>query len=243
MFERKKYKSFALQQLKNRWTVPVLMTLITTVILEIFNIPAVIGMLRNPDFIDLLNSDITDIYSYYESYSRITNESSPLLSRHITAVVTGILDMAGINVYLKMSRSPEKVSMGYFFEGFNLWARALLATLWKYLWVFLWSLLFLIPGIIKSIAYSQMFYILNEYENVSVTKAMRISMLITNGHKWDLFVTHLSFIGWAILCCFTMGIGFFWLEPYINMTLTNAYHAMMKEALVSGKLRPEDLTE
>ena len=104
MFERKKYKSFALQQLKNRWTVPVLMTLITTVILEIFNIPAVIGMLRNPDFIDLLNSDITDIYSYYESYSRITNESSPLLSRHITAVVTGIIDMAGINVYLKMSR-------------------------------------------------------------------------------------------------------------------------------------------
>ena len=236
MFERKKYKSFALQQLKNRWTVPVLMTLITTVILEIFNIPAVIGMLRNPDFIDLLNSDITDIYSYYESYSRITIILLIYPKYNLTNSIT-------INVYLKMSRSPEKVSMGYFFEGFNLWARALLATLWKYLWVFLWSLLFLIPGIIKSIAYSQMFYILNEYENVSVTKAMRISMLITNGHKWDLFVTHLSFIGWAILCCFTMGIGFFWLEPYINMTLTNAYHAMMKEALVSGKLRPEDLTE
>lgn len=142
-----------------------------------------------------------------------------------------------------MSRSPEPVSLKGFVEGLNNWARALLGALWQLLWVFLWSLLFLIPGIVKAYAYSQMFFIITEYKDVSVTKAMRISMLITKGHKWDLFVMDLSFLGWAILCGLTLGIGALWLEPYMNMSKVNAYHAMLKEALESGLLKPEDLTE
>ena len=68
-------------------------------------------------------------------------------------------------------------------------------------------------------------------------------MEITKGHKWDLFVMSLSFLGWEILSLFTLGILQLWLSPYKNMTYINAYHSLMKEAIESGRLKPEDLTE
>ena len=72
---------------------------------------------------------------------------------------------------------------------------------------------------------------------------MKISMEITKGHKWDLFILSLSFIGWALLVPLTGGILYFWLMPYMNMTYVNAYHSLMKEALESGRIKPEDLSE
>ena len=43
------------------------------------------------------------------------------------------------------------------------------------------------------------------------------------GHKADLFWLYLSFLGWFILCCFTFGIGFFWLEPYVSASMAAFY--------------------
>lgn len=40
------------------------------------------------------------------------------------------------------------------------------------------------------------------------------SKKVTKGHKWELFVFDLSFIGWDILCTLSLGIGFLWLLPY-----------------------------
>lgn len=243
MFERKQYKSFARTQLKGRWSVPVVMTLIVVIISSIFQIPDMVRTLSSDAFWNLVNSSSTDFNQIMFEYTQITNSTSSNVSAIIQVIVTAIMEVATINLYLQMARSPEKVTLKSFIEGFNNWARALLAALWQTLWVFLWMLLFIIPGIVKAIAYSQMFYLITEYKNLSVTKAMRISMLITKGHKWDLFVLDLSFLGWALLCCLTLGIGALWLEPYMKMTSINAYHAMLKEALESGVLKPEDLTE
>ena len=33
----------------------------------------------------------------------------------------------------------------------------------------------------------------------------------------------LSFIGWVILSCITLGIGFFWLTPYMQVSIFNFY--------------------
>lgn len=244
MFDRRKYKSFALKQLKGRWTVPVLITLIIIIISFIFEIPIYFSLFSTTSFWDLINYTGGDIDEILDLYTSAVNSASTYnFITYIQLVVNAILEVAAISVYLKMSRSPEKVSFSSFFEGLNKWGKAILAVLWQFLWIVLWSLLFLIPGIIKSFAYSQMFFLISEYKDLSVTKSMKISMIITKGHKWDLFVTYLSFLGWSILCVFTLGIGTLWLTPYMNMTLTNAYHAMLKEAIESGKIKPEDLTE
>jgi len=241
MFNRKQYKEFAKKQLKGRWTVPVVMTLIISLISLLFEIPDYIRLIISPSFWDSVNSG-AGVEQYISLWEGV-NSSSSCVTTIIQVVVAAILEVAAINLFIKMSRSPEPVSLGDFVEGLNNWARAILGALWQFLWVFLWSLLFIIPGIVKAIAYSQMFYIICEYKDVSVTKAMRISMIITKGHKWDLFVLDLSFIGWAFLCIFTLGIGSFWLDPYIRMSKVNAYHALLKEALEDGRIKPEDLAE
>jgi len=42
-------------------------------------------------------------------------------------------------------------------------------------------------------------------------------------------VLYLSFIGWAILCVFTLFIGFFWLGPYMQMTEVKFYEKIRAE--------------
>ena len=204
----------------------------------IFSIPDIFQLSRSGYFSSLLSYDYEGALQAVDAAN-----STSFITTIVDMIVSAILEVAAIGVYIKMSRSPEPVSFSDFIDGFNNWARATLAVLWQFLWVLLWTLLFIIPGIIKAIAYSQMFYIIAEYKDISVTKAMRISMEITKGHKWDLFVLSLSFIGWALLAPFTLGILYFWLKPYMNMTYVNAYHALMKEALESGRIKPEDLSE
>lgn len=242
MFNRKQYKNFARQQLKKRWAVPVVMTLIITVLSTIFQIPDIYRMLSNDAFWALANYEGTSYIEMLQMYNSIGSNSS-IISTIIQIAVNSILSVAAITLYLKMSRSPEPVSLKSFIEGLNNWARAILGALWSALWTFLWSLLFFIPGIIKAISYSQMFYLIAEYKDLSVTKAMRISMIITKGYKWDLFILDLSFLGWILLSVLTFGIGSLWLEPYYKMTAINAYHALLKNALETGRIKQEDLTE
>lgn len=242
MYDRRKYKKFALKQLEKRWGIPILITLVIAFIMLLFDLPGWIRSINSEDFMLLATADYNSFKDMYIAVSDFTNSKPQSnISLFVQLIVEGILTYAAITVYLKMSRSPEKVHFSDFIEGLNNWGKAALGTLWEMLWVFIWSLLFFIPGLIKYISYSQMKYILLEYENVSVTKAMRISMIITDGHKMDLFLTLLSFLGWWILSILTLGIGFFFLNPYMEMTMVNAYHALMMEALETGKILPEDL--
>jgi uncharacterized membrane protein len=43
------------------------------------------------------------------------------------------------------------------------------------------------------------------------------------GFKWKYFCLALRFLGWAILCLFTLGIGFLWLIPYMQVSFANFY--------------------
>lgn len=241
MFERKKYKKFAKTQLTGRWTVPVLITLVIGIITILFSIPETNALLRSGYFEAIAAQDIDMLISAAEEIQK--SSTTNFVTSIVQMIVSAILSVAALNVYITMSRSPEPVKFGKFIEGFNSWLRATLGILWEFLWIFLWTLLFVIPGIIKAYAYSQTLFIIAEYKNVSVTKALNISKIITKGHKWDIFVMYLSFIGWDILCLFTLGIGNLWLTPYKTMTYTNAFHAMLKEAVESGKIMPEDLSE
>ena len=49
------------------------------------------------------------------------------------------------------------------------------------------------------------------------------------GHRFEFFVLQLSFIGWAILAVLTCGIGFIWLEPYMQVTYVKFYESLIYE--------------
>ena len=92
------------------------------------------------------------------------------------------------------------------------------------IFVFLWTLLLIIPGIIKSISYSQTFFVLKDHPEYSITEAITESKKIMQGYKWKYFLLNLSFIGWGILSLFTLGIGLLWLTPYITTSLASFYN-------------------
>ena len=95
--------------------------------------------------------------------------------------------------------------------------------------VFLWSLLFIIPGIIMSFAYAMTPYILEEHPEISAWDASTRSREMMKGHKFDLFWLYLSFIGWAILCILTFGIGLLWLSPYTTTSEVGFYNDLKAE--------------
>ena len=49
-----------------------------------------------------------------------------------------------------------------------------------------------------------------------------------NGHKWDLFVLDLSFLGWYIVGLLCLGIGVLWVIPYHNMARTHFYETVIR---------------
>ena len=119
------------------------------------------------------------------------------------------------------------------FEGYNkeLFSRVLTTTLLYYVYVFLWSLLLLIPGCIKSYSYAMTPYILKDNPEMKNNAAIEESMRMMDGHKLELFLLDLSFIGWAILSILTCCIGFLWLVPYMNMARVNFYEDLKKASV------------
>ena len=112
----------------------------------------------------------------------------------------------------------------WLFEGFKKsFLNSFLAWLLSSIFVFLWSLLFIIPGIIKALAYSMAPYIISEEPDIDALAAIQKSMDMMRGNKMRLFSLYLSFIGWFILCIFTFGIGFIFLMPYVQMSVANFY--------------------
>jgi uncharacterized membrane protein len=118
------------------------------------------------------------------------------------------------------------------FEGFQKFGVALGAYLLMLLFVLLWSLLLIIPGIIAAYAYSQIFYIIAEDANIGPLDAIRKSKEMMCGNKWKLFCLNLRFIGWALLCILTFGIGFLWLAPYMFTSFAKFYDDLAHPAVM-----------
>jgi hypothetical protein len=99
------------------------------------------------------------------------------------------------------------------------------------LFIFLWSLLFIIPGIVKAYQYVLVPYIMAENPNMEWQRALALSRKMTDGCKFDIFVLHLSFIGWCILGVLALGVGILFVGPYIEATSAELYATLRQKAL------------
>ena len=74
------------------------------------------------------------------------------------------------------------------------------------------------------------------------TEAVKISMRMTQGHKGDIFVMSLSFLGWFLLNGFTFGIlGIFYLHPYFFTSMAGQYEDLKELALQNGVISLDEL--
>ncbi|MGP1486565.1 DUF975 family protein [Peptostreptococcus stomatis] len=92
------------------------------------------------------------------------------------------------------------------------------------------TLLALVINIFIELTYELVSLIIIENnDDVGTIDSLAASRKLMKGYKWRLFKLNLSFIGWGILCVFTVGIGFLWLVTYINMSTVNFYRELLKE--------------
>lgn len=152
----------------------------------------------------------------------------PVLGTIANYLVGAAFTLGGAWVFLKIAKG-ETVSVGNIFYGFeDLWT-AIKAQFLMGLFILLWSLLLIIPGIIKAYAYSMTFFILAENKGMPVLEAITLSRKMMDGHKMDLFLLFLSFIGWFILVLITFGIAGIWVYPYLYATFSNFYLSVKED--------------
>jgi uncharacterized membrane protein len=116
-----------------------------------------------------------------------------------------------------------------FRDSFGRWGRKVWGMFLMNFFISLWSLLLIIPGFIKFYAYALTPYILIDNPELSANQAINLSQKMMKGHKFDMFILHLSFIGWIFLSIFTFGIGLLWLLPYMMTAQAAFYQDVKKE--------------
>lgn len=118
---------------------------------------------------------------------------------------------------------------------------AVKAIAWRELFIFLWTLLLIIPGIIQGYAYSMIPYIMADNPGMDYRRAMKLSMAMTNGQKWEIFVLDLSFLGWVLLGLVACCIGVVFLQPYVYATKAELYVVLRQRALDAGLCTAEEV--
>lgn len=163
-----------------------------------------------------------------------------LIALAVQIFVGNVIAVGARGWFLRYMRG-EEVAVGELFAAFRIYRPSLVTVLLKNIYIFLWSLLFVIPGIVKSYAYSMTEYIIYENPNLSADKAIQMSCRMTDGYKGELFVLELSWFGWQLLNTFTFGIlGLVYVNPYIYATHGAAYEYLKAQAINSGRLTWED---
>lgn len=165
----------------------------------------------------------------------------PFVGSIIAFIITPALSLGVYKIYLKLTKK-EEMTIGDMFSGFNQTGRALWLNILIAVFTWLWSLLFVIPGIVKSFAYSMAYLVLADNPEFTAREALNKSKEIMNGHKWDLFVLCLSFFWWYLLVGITFGLAGIYVVPYVNATIANFYNSI-KGSEKASEVEPITETE
>lgn len=158
----------------------------------------------------------------------------------VTMAVSGPVLLGTVTFYMKVSRE-EQAGIGDLLNGFKDFVRAFLLFFLQTLFILLWSLLLVIPGIMKAYSYSMAFYIMSDDPGISASEAIKKSKEMMKGHRMELFVLQLSFIGWEILAIVTCGIGNFYVLPYMNETVAFFYRNLAENSIQTESREKEVL--
>lgn len=143
----------------------------------------------------------------------------------VISLVAAVLG-AGYILYTMNVRKGLITPYTTLFDGFLFAGKIILLEIVQYIFVFLWSLLFIIPGIIAGYRYRFALYNLCENPEMGVMEALNMSKAQTRGHKWELFVLDLSFLGWMLLSALFAPVSI-WLDPYRAITNANYYNRLV----------------
>ena len=142
---------------------------------------------------------------------------------NLVHLILGGTVQLGYTKYLLNQYNHASLDIKDLFSQFGRFKEGFLQLFLRNLFVALWSLLFIIPGIIKALSYAMTPFIMAENPDMTALEAINASKELMDGHKAELFMLELTFLGWILLCALTLGIGSFFLNPYLNAAHTAFY--------------------
>lgn len=158
------------------------------------------------------------------------------ISSIVAAFLAGPLAYGAINV-VRINHTGLRPQVGQLFAGFKYFWKLFVLSLLMSIYITLWTLLFIVPGIIKSYSYAMAFYIYLDNPELSANECITRSKEMMKGHKWEMFVLGLSYIGHFLLVIVTLGIYSLWLTPKMEIAFYEFY------LIISGKKNAESEVE
>ncbi len=168
-----------------------------------------------------------------------------IISTALQAFVFTPLRAGGIRFLLKQRKNhPARFSELICNFKDKTFLNIAITTLIKTLYIFGYTLLLFIPGIIKSYEYWAVTYILAVRPDIDRKEALRLSKTIMDGHKMELFILDLSFIGWKILSSITGGlVGILYVSPYMECTFAEFFGYIRTEAIKNEIITANDIPD
>lgn len=140
-------------------------------------------------------------------------------------ILGGTLEL-GYTRFLLAQHDGQENSFNDLFSQFDRFGTGFAQAFLRSLYVALWSLLFVIPGIVKSYSYAMTPFILTDHPEFTASQAIDRSKEMMEGHKMDLFILSLTFLGWDVLASLTMNLGNLALNPYKNAAYAAFYRQL-----------------
>lgn len=139
----------------------------------------------------------------------------------------GVLQL-GYARFLLRQHDGKPTEFNDLFSQFDRFGTGFAQHFLRSLYTLLWSLLLIVPGIIAALSYAMTPFILEEHPELTASEAIRRSKELMRGHKTDLFILELTFIGWSLLCILTLNLGHIALNPYKNAAYAVFYREITK---------------
>ncbi len=261
--DRRQLKSESKSLMRTGSPRPIFVSLIYIVILIIFSILSY--KLVSQPINEFLDSQFGDIYSGflygtadYSDFEKVIDSYDPMefftdymehapsgTARLLNALLTllGFVIAAGFIIFTLHTVDGTDASIWNLFDGFEMCFRIIWLRIVECIFIALWALLLIFPAFIAAYSYRMAIYILLENPEMSVMDCIRESKRLMRGHKAELFVLDLSFIGWFLLIGFVTGLGniflpelftyvglgnivYVWVLPFMHITFALYYRRL-----------------
>lgn len=152
----------------------------------------------------------------------------------VSVLLVSVIAVGYAKFNLDLVDRQQEAKIGSLFAYFPNWTTAVCARVLQILYIVLWYLLLIVPGIMATYSYAMTEFILAEHPELSASEAIAKSKQIMQGNRWNLFCLDFSFIGWRLLSVLTLGIGYLWLQPYMNAARASFYREVSRGAFAQN---------
>lgn len=183
------------------------------VIVPFFLLAITSGVLQNQDIIN-------SIYSDYGVFSGAVYS--------VLVLVLGSVIAVGLASF-SLSIIEGQIDINKLKYGLSIVNKAFIFYVLYIVIVVLGFICLIIPGIIFSLMFSQVYYILCKDPEIGVIDAFKKSAAMMNGHKWQYFKLSLRYGFYFFLSVFTLFIWALWLFPQMYTSYA-LFHKKVSES-------------